>query len=73
MRHGFLSNSNLNINLSLIDPGRGEKFNLNFYFHTSLCYLKRFYEGFMFYSLTVFNCFTYFHFYMFIGISNTIK
>ena len=27
------------------DPGQREKINLNFYFHTSLWYLKRFYEG----------------------------
>ena len=27
------------------DPGRREKINLNFYFHTSLWCLKRFYEG----------------------------
>ena len=27
------------------DPGRREKFNLNFYFHTFLWCLKRFYEG----------------------------
>ena len=26
-------------------PGRREKINLNFYFHTSLWRLKRFYEG----------------------------
>ena len=35
----------LDINLSRPDPRRGEKFNLNFYFHTSLRFLKRFYEG----------------------------
>ena len=27
------------------DPRRRDKTNLNFYFHTSLWYLKRFYEG----------------------------
>ena len=27
------------------DPGRRGKIDLNFYFHTSLWYLKRFYEG----------------------------
>ena len=27
------------------DPGRREKFNLNFYFHTSLWCLKIFYDG----------------------------
>ena len=27
------------------DPGRREKININFYFYTSLWYLKRFYEG----------------------------
>ena len=27
------------------NPGRREKINLNFYFHTSLWCLKRFYEG----------------------------
>ena len=27
------------------DPGRREKLNLNFYFHTPLRCLKRFYEG----------------------------
>ena len=29
----------------LTDPGRREKINLNFYFHTSLWCLRRFYEG----------------------------
>ena len=33
------------INPSRPDPGRREKINLNFYFHTSLWCLKRFYEG----------------------------
>ena len=33
------------INLSRPDPGRGQKINLNFYFHSSLLCLKRFYEG----------------------------
>ena len=28
-----------------LDPGRRKKINLNFYFHTSLWCLKRFYEG----------------------------
>ena len=32
-------------NPSRPDPERREKINLNFYFHTSLWYLKRFYEG----------------------------
>ena len=27
------------------NPGQREKINLNFFFHTSLCCLKRFYEG----------------------------
>ena len=34
-----------NINPSRLDPGRRKKINLNFYFHTSLWCLKRFYEG----------------------------
>ena len=34
-----------NFNTSRSNPGRREKIELNFYFHTSLCYLKRFYEG----------------------------
>ena len=33
------------VNFSCPDPGRGEKTNLNFYFHTSLWCLKRFNEG----------------------------
>ena len=33
------------LNPSLPDPWRTEKINLNFYFHTSLWYLKKFYEG----------------------------
>ena len=33
------------INPSRTDPGRREKINSNFYFHTSLWCLKRFYEG----------------------------
>ena len=33
-------------NPSRPDFGRGEKINLNFYFHTSLWCFKRFYEGF---------------------------
>ena len=33
------------INPSRPDPGRREKINLNFYFHTSLWCLKTFYEG----------------------------
>ena len=32
-------------NTSRPDPGRKKKYNLNFYFHTSLWCLKRFYEG----------------------------
>ena len=32
-------------NLSRPDPGRRKKINVNFYFHTSLWYLKGFYEG----------------------------
>ena len=36
---------NSHINPSRSDPGQREKLNLNFYFHTSLWYLKRFYEG----------------------------
>ena len=35
----------LNVNPFRPDPGRREKINLNFYFHTSLWGLKRFYEG----------------------------
>ena len=34
-------------NLSRPDPGRTEKINLSFYFHTSLWYLKRFYGTFL--------------------------
>ena len=33
------------VNPSHPDPGRREKINLNFYFHTSLWCIKRFYEG----------------------------
>ena len=33
------------VNASRPNPGRREKINLNFYFHTSLWCLKRFYEG----------------------------
>ena len=33
------------INPSRPDPGRREKINLNYYFHTSLWCFKRFYEG----------------------------
>ena len=33
------------VNLSRPSPGRREKIKLNFYFHTSLWCLKRFYEG----------------------------
>ena len=33
------------LNRSSPDPGRREKINLNFYFHTSSWCLKRFYEG----------------------------
>ena len=36
---------NFSVNPSRLDPGRREKINLNFYFHTSLWCLKRFYEG----------------------------
>ena len=32
-------------NPSRPNPGRREKINLNFYIHTSLCCLKRFYGG----------------------------
>ena len=32
-------------NLSRPDPGRREKINLNFSFHTTLWWLKRFYKG----------------------------
>ena len=35
----------LHLNPSRPDPGQREKINLNFYFHTSLWCLKRFYEG----------------------------
>ena len=35
----------MSINPSRLNPGRREKINLNFYFHTSLWCLKRFYEG----------------------------
>ena len=35
----------LQLNSSLPKPGQREKIKLNFYFHTYLCYLKRFYEG----------------------------
>ena len=34
-----------NLNPSRPDPGQRENINLNFYFHTSLWCLKRFYEG----------------------------
>ena len=34
-----------NFNTSRLNPGRREKIKLNFYFHTSLRCLKRFYEG----------------------------
>ena len=34
------------INPSRVDPGRREAINLNFNFHTSLWYFKKFYEGF---------------------------
>ena len=36
---------NIRINPFPDDPGRREKFNLKFYFHTSLWCIKRFYEG----------------------------
>ena len=35
----------LHDNPSRPNPGRREKIKLNFYFHTFLWYLKRFYEG----------------------------
>ena len=35
----------LHLNPSRPDPGQREKLNLNFYFHTSLWCLKRFYGG----------------------------
>ena len=48
----YMDNRQLNLRLPLFrlnpscpDPGRWEKINLNFYFHTLWC-LKRFYEGF---------------------------
>ena len=34
-----------NFNPSRFNPGRREKIKINFYFHTSLWSLKRFYEG----------------------------
>ena len=34
-----------NFNPSRPDPGKREKINLNFYFHTSLWCIKKFYEG----------------------------
>ena len=37
--------SNFQLNFSCPDPGRKEKIKLNFYFRTSLRWLKRFYEG----------------------------
>ena len=37
--------SKMILNPSRPNPGRREKINLNFYFHTSLWCLKRFYEG----------------------------
>ena len=40
-----VSKDNRNINPSHLDPGRREKINLKFYYHTSLWYLKMFYEG----------------------------
>ena len=47
--HGNNSYGNLglaeDVNPSLPDPGRKEKINVNFYFHTSLWCLKRFYKG----------------------------
>ena len=36
---------NVSINPSRPNPGRREKIKSNFYFHTSLWYLKRFYKG----------------------------
>ena len=41
----WLKTNKLSVNLSRPNPGRREKIKLNFYFHTSLWYLKRFYEG----------------------------
>ena len=48
----YMDNRQLNLRLPLFrlnpscpDPGRWEKINLNFYFHTLWC-LERFYEGF---------------------------
>ena len=41
----FFFASTKNINPLRPNPGRREKTNLNFYFHSSLWYLKRFYEG----------------------------
>ena len=38
-----INERNIDINPSHPAPGRGEKINLNFYFHTSLRYLRRFY------------------------------
>ena len=43
-RRVFIKVSQLNHSRS--DPGRRGKINLNFYFHTSFWYRKRFYEGF---------------------------
>ena len=39
------SNYKQEVNPFRFDPGRKEKIKLNFYFHTSLWYFKRFYEG----------------------------
>ena len=44
LRQLFIRDSST-LNPSRPDPGRREKVNLNFYFHTSLWWLKRFYEG----------------------------
>ena len=41
---GMKASGSVIINPSRPDPGRREKINLNFYFHTLWC-LKSFYEG----------------------------
>ena len=43
--HTYIPTSSLKFNPSHPDPGQRKKINLNFYFHTSLWCLKRFYEG----------------------------
>ena len=42
----YLLNTTEIVNPSHPDPGRRENINLKFCFHTSLSYLKRFYQGF---------------------------